>query len=64
MGKIQAGIIRALINAATTMALRRPTHWLRYPIMVPPTHAPVFMRMLAMEASWLPIRFWVFMKVV
>lgn len=50
VGRIQAGIKHMEITAAPTMARRLPMNWERYPMMVPPTHAPVFMRIDARDA--------------
>jgi hypothetical protein len=63
-GSTQAGIRQAEIRAATHMARLRPTHCERYPIIVPPTQAPVFIKILAVEATVLFMPFWVLRNVV
>jgi hypothetical protein len=64
VGRIQAGMSTPDMKAATIIARRRPTNWDRYPIMVPPTQAPVFMMIDAREAPSFASSFWVNMNVV
>lgn len=47
VGRIQAGMRQPEIKAAQTIVRRRPNHCEVYPKTVPPTQAPVFMRMEA-----------------
>lgn len=47
-----------------TIVLLRPTHWLKYPKIVPPTQAPIFIRILATEAPVLLRPFWSIIIVV
>jgi hypothetical protein len=63
-GRIHAGIRIPDTKAETMIARRRPKNWERYPIIVPPTQAPVFMRIDAREAEALSRSFCVNMNVV
>jgi hypothetical protein len=63
-GRIHAGMSTPETNAATMIALRRPTNWDKYPMIVPPTQAPVFIRIEALEAPAFSSSFEVSMKVV
>ena len=64
VGRIHAGMRIADIKAETMMARRRPTNCDKYPMIVPPTQAPVFIRMDALEAPELLSFFCVSMNVV